>query len=36
MQSLSEYKTHVKFLLAPIGLLFILIFNVSEDISGLF
>lgn len=36
MKSLSEYKTHVKFLVAPIGLLFLLIFNISEDISSIF
>ena len=36
MQSLSEYKKHFKFIMLPIGLIFILIFNISDDITGLF
>jgi cation-transporting ATPase 13A1 len=36
MQSLSENKKHFKFLILPVFLLFIFIFNVSEDICNLF
>ena len=36
MLSLSEYKKHFKLMMIPVGLLFILIFNVSEDLSALF
>lgn len=36
MKSLSEYKGHFKLMMIPVGLLFLLIFNISDDISGLF
>lgn len=36
MKSLSEYKGHFKLMMLPVGLLFLLIFNVSDDISALF
>ena len=36
MMSLSEYKKHFKLMLIPIGLIILLIFNISDDISALF
>lgn len=36
MKSLSENKKHFKFLILPVFLLFIFIFNMSEDICGFF
>lgn len=36
MKSLSEYKKQFKFILLPLGLIFLLIFNISEDLSMLF
>ena len=36
MKSLSENKGHFKLMMLPIGLMLLLIFNVSEDITGLF
>ena len=36
MKNLSENKKHFKLMLLPVGLLLLLIFNVSEDLTALF
>jgi len=36
MKSLSENKKHFKFLMIPIALLLLLIFNISEGLTELF
>lgn len=35
MLSLSEYKKHFKLMMIPVLIIILLIFNISEDFSGL-